>query len=207
MFTVRPVRKEIAIPDKVFKRKSDASRYMNRYALKNNLHRDYFYVEKVDERYTSRARPAWENYFLGMALLISQRSHDAQTQHGCVIVDGQNRVLGTGYNGFPKGMKDATLPNTRPDKYDWMIHSEVNACSNCVLKPRNAIAFVTGEPCNQCLMHMWQNGVYKVVYRDSHGSHLLNDKTREQREQFLSQTGMIVVARQPDLAWLSNLVG
>ena len=45
-------------------------------------------------------RPDWTDYFLGLAKVISQRSHDIHTQHGCVITDQNHRILGVGYNGF-----------------------------------------------------------------------------------------------------------
>ena len=50
----------------------------------------------------SKTRPNWTDYFLGLAKVASQRSHDIHTQHGCVITDRNNRILGVGYNGFPK---------------------------------------------------------------------------------------------------------
>ena len=58
---------------------------------------------------------------------MAQRSHDAQTQHGCVITDANHRIVGVGYNGFPRGLDDSSLPTTRPEKYHWMIHAEINA--------------------------------------------------------------------------------
>ena len=79
------------------------------------------------------AVPSWDNYFLGQALLLSQRSPDIQTKCGCVIVNKNNQVIGQGYNGFPRGLKDDELPNTRPDKYPWMIHAEVNSILNLVV--------------------------------------------------------------------------
>jgi len=54
-------------------------------------------------------RPSWENYFLGLAKVVSQRSHDIHTQHGCVITDKSNRILGMGYNGFARGLDDSKL--------------------------------------------------------------------------------------------------
>ena len=61
-------------------------------------------------------RPDWNNYFLGIAKVVAQRSHDQHTKHGCVITDAVHRILGVGYNGFPKGMNDSKLPLTRPEK-------------------------------------------------------------------------------------------
>ncbi len=68
-------------------------------------------------------RPNWIDYFLGLAKVVSQRSHDVHTKHGCVIADKNHRILGVGYNGFPHSLDDAQLPTNRPDKYFWIIHS------------------------------------------------------------------------------------
>lgn len=152
-----------------------------------------------------RTRPGWVEYFLGLARVVSKRSHDEETQHGCVIADRKNRIISVGYNGFPRGMKDAELPARRPAKYDWMLHSERNAVANCIIRPDGAIAYVTGEPCNDCLMYLWQHGIEKVFYIDQHGSHLINEKTRSIREEFLKHTGMEVIAVQPDLKWLGEV--
>ena len=43
---------------------------------------------------------SWDDYFMGVALLAAQRSKDPNTQVGACIVDGQNRILSTGYIAF-----------------------------------------------------------------------------------------------------------
>ena len=85
-------------------------------------------------------RPEWDDYFLGLAKAVSLRSHDIDTQHGCLITDPDHRILGVGYNGFPRGMDDSLLPTHRPEKYHWMIHAERNALSNCTIRPEKGIA-------------------------------------------------------------------
>ena len=129
-----------------------------------------------------RNRPDWHTYFLGLAKVVSLRSHDSQTQHGCIITDQNHRILGVGYNGFPKGLDDLVLPDTRPDKYPWMIHAERNALSNCVIRPDNGIAYVTGQCCNDCIMALWQEGIRKVYMLKSHGTHLFQDNEQTQFE-------------------------
>lgn len=131
-------------------------------------------------------RKSWEEYYLEIAKVVSTRSHDLETKHGCVITDSENRPLGFGYNGFPRGMKDSELPVTRPHKYNFMIHAEVNAILNCVHKPKNGIAYITGEPCNNCILFLWQAGINKIVYLDTHGSKLITDEAREIRKIILS---------------------
>jgi dCMP deaminase len=152
-------------------------------------------------------RPSWTDYFLGLAVVISQRSHDIQTQHGCVIADKNNRILGVGYNGFPRGLKDEQLPNTRPHKYPWMIHAERNALSNCVVRPDNATAYVTGQCCNDCLMALWQEGVSTVVMAKKHGTHLFDEEAKKRFDLFVQMSEINILYVEPNLSWLKQLCG
>jgi dCMP deaminase len=152
-------------------------------------------------------RPTWTDYFLGLAKVVSQRSHDIQTQHGCVITDSKNRILGVGYNGFPHGLDDTLLPNTRPEKYPWMIHAERNALSNCVVRPDNGIAYVTGQSCNDCIMALWQEGITQVVMARDHGTHLFDSDAKKRFDTFVQMSGIKILYIEPNLSWLKNLGG
>lgn len=152
-------------------------------------------------------RPVWTDYFLGIAKVVSQRSHDIHTQHGCVITDKNNRILGVGYNGFPRGMDDQVLPTSRPEKYDWMIHAERNALSNCVIRPDNGIAYVTGQCCNDCIKALWQEGVTKVYMADDHGTQLFDKKEEENFGKFIEHTGILVYKVKPNFKWITSMQG
>ena len=110
-------------------------------------------------------RPSWDNYFLDIAEAVSKRSHDAETQVGCVIVDDSKRVLATGYNGFPPGSRDLELPNLRPDKYPFMVHAEMNAIASSRQDLRYATIYVTWSPCRDCSKALITAGIKSVVYR------------------------------------------
>ena len=142
---------------------------------------------------------------MGLAKVVSLRSHDAQTKHGCIITDTNHRILGVGYNGFPKGLDDSKLPNTRPEKYPWIIHAERNALSNCVIRPDNGIAYVTGQSCNDCIMALWQEGIATVYMNDTHGTHLFTDKEQERFQTFMDMSGMEIHRISPNLDWLATV--
>ena len=57
---------------------------------------------------------------MSVAFLSAMRSKDPSTQVGACIVNDENRIVGIGYNGFPKGCSDDKLPWARsaPDKLD-----------------------------------------------------------------------------------------
>ncbi len=102
--------------------------------------------------------------FLEIAKTFSKRSHDSQTQHGCVLVKN-DRIISTGFNGFPSGFPDDKLPNMRPGKYVYIIHSEVNAIINAAkngISTNGAVAYITGRPCIECLKALIQAGVKKL---------------------------------------------
>lgn len=152
-------------------------------------------------------RPNWTDYFLGLAKVVSQRSHDIHTQHGCVITDQNNRILGVGYNGFPRGLDDSQLPTNRPEKYPWMVHSERNALSNCVVRPDNGIAYVTGQCCNDCTIALWQEGIKTIYMINDHGTHLFDEAAQQRFDLFVSMSGIKIFKIDPDLTWLRTVSG
>ena len=104
-------------------------------------------------------RLTWHEYFIGLAEFSSIRSHDIETQVGCVIVNN-NHVIGLGYNGFCSGVDDKDLPNKRPNKYPFIVHAEQNALANMSLKSSSEKrAYITAYPCSVCAKLLWQSGV------------------------------------------------
>lgn len=139
-------------------------------------------------------RPDIDLVFLEMAISAAKRSPDGQTKHGCVIVNPEYRVLSTGYNGYPRRINYSDLPNTRPEKYPWFLHAERNALAWCEKRPIGCSAYVTGEPCNDCLFALWQHGINKVVYIDGYSAQSnLTEKHRLIQELFVEKTGIILV--------------
>lgn len=108
-------------------------------------------------------RPDWDQYFMSMAHLASIRSHDDQTQVGCVVVNDKNHIISLGYNGFPANTKDEKLPRVRPEKYPYMIHAEQNAISNMIIKDDNLKAYITAYPCSVCAKLLWQNNIRELI--------------------------------------------
>jgi dCMP deaminase len=101
---------------------------------------------------------------MAFAELAATRSHDPDTKHGAVIVDAKRRILGIGYNGFPRGGNEACYSTDRPDKYAVMVHAELNAILNCHARPEGATLYVTGCPCPRCMLAIIQAGIIRVVF-------------------------------------------
>jgi dCMP deaminase len=123
---------------------------------------------------TTRKKPdylSWDDYFMSMAFLTAQRSKDPNTQVGACIVDGNKRIVGLGYNGFPSGCSDDFLPWAREaeselhTKYMYVCHAEVNAILNKgSADVRGATLYVALFPCNECSKVIIQAGIREVVF-------------------------------------------
>ena len=111
---------------------------------------------------------SWDEYFMGVALLAAKRSKDPNTQVGACIVDSNNVILTTGYNGFPQGCSDDEFPWDREGeitKYPFVVHAELNAILNASGKSlRGSRLYVALFPCNECAKAIIQAGVSEVVY-------------------------------------------
>ena len=112
---------------------------------------------------------SWDEYFMSMAHLSALRSKDPSTQVGAVIVDGDNRVVSIGYNGFPKGVSDDEFPWERNGgglntKYPFVVHAELNAILNSKRSVRDCKLYVSLFPCNECSKAIIQSGIKKIIY-------------------------------------------
>lgn len=104
------------------------------------------------------------DYYMVQALWISERSPDESKQHGCIIVNKNGIPVAQGYNGFPHGCDDKNMPQTRPEKYEVIIHAELNAILNATESLRGATLYVSGVPCVRCWCAIVQTGISRVVY-------------------------------------------
>ena len=148
-------------------------------------------------------RPKWNDYFMGFAYLASTRSHDFQTQVGCVLVSDK-KIISIGYNGFCSGVDDHNLPVKRPDKYPYMVHAEENAVSNMVIRPTSAVAYITHMPCYGCAKLLWQNNIKEWYIPDGslvHGRSLDDTIVYEH----LSANGLKIETLPFDLSYLKNI--
>ena len=101
----------------------------------------------------------WHHRFLAMSKLVASWSKDPSTQVGAVITEG-NRVVSSGYNGYPNGIDDKIDP--REIKYLKTIHAEENAILFAKRKLANHHIYVTHFPCSKCASKIVQTGIKKV---------------------------------------------
>ncbi len=109
----------------------------------------------------------WNQYFMTLCYFLSMKSKDEKTKHGAVIVGQDNEIRSTGYNSFPRGIKDYVEERQeRPEKYFWFEHAERNAIYNAArigVSTKDCILYVEGIPCMDCARAIVQAGIKKVV--------------------------------------------
>ena len=91
---------------------------------------------------------SWDEFFMGVAILASERSKDPNTQVGACIVSADNRILSVGYNGTPNGFEDIYFPWDREGdelntKYLYVVHAERNAILKEMLEIADTITIIS----------------------------------------------------------------
>lgn len=154
-------------------------------------------------------RPSWNEYFLALAFIVSSRSKDEETKHGCIITDKNNVILGTGYNGPIKNIDDSLIPKKRPNKYPYFLHSESNAIFNCKTFPKDCgggRAYVTGKCCLNCFQSLIQIGVDEFYMAKRQGTKLENEKTDKIFDFIVKNTNIKVEYLEVKFDWLFNFL-
>lgn len=120
----------------------------------------------------------WDEYYLNVAEVISQKSKDPSTKVGCVIVSKDNYIISTGYNGFIKGCNEDFMTFEKPLKDLMSVHAEMNALISANQSLKGATVYCTHASCENCLKHLIQAGVAEIVYKHSNtnGKYLVGDR-------------------------------
>jgi dCMP deaminase len=122
---------------------------------------------------------SWEEYFMSLALVASLKSKDPSTQVGAVIIDNKTRKLvSSGYNGFPRYIDDEQIPQTRPEKYLYVVHAELNAILHAQRELSDCSLYVTVFPCSECMKAVVQSDIKRVVYLNDLNGNDWNDSKK-----------------------------
>lgn len=106
----------------------------------------------------------WDEYFMSIALLASQRSPCKRLHVGSVVVK-DNRIISMGYNGFISGAPH--ISRLKDDHEQSIIHSEVNALADCAKRGvslDNSKIYITHYPCINCFRSIAACGIKEIVY-------------------------------------------
>ncbi len=118
-------------------------------------------------------RPAWDQYFLKLAMLASERATCPRMHCGCVLVRAKN-VIATGYNGSIPG--DDHCEDVGCMVVDnhcvRTVHAEMNALIQAARRGHavdGATCYVTNMPCTTCAKALITAGIRRVVvFSDYH---------------------------------------
>ena len=114
-------------------------------------------------------RPGIAEYYILLAEQAAKRSTCSRLQVGAVLVQN-NSVVGTGYNGAPRGITHCAHVDDTPCRVS--VHAEVNAlihAGNYQKYWYNQL-YVTHAPCYDCSKLIINAGVWAVYYRDTYRS-------------------------------------
>ncbi|MCK9458332.1 MAG: deaminase [Proteobacteria bacterium] len=119
----------------------------------------------MKKRTPPREVPTRDERYMGLAFCIAQLfSKDPHTQVASVIVGDENRPKGWGYNGPPQSIADDEVDWSRPEKYDMIVHSEINAINHSFGSLKEATIYITAPPCPRCMLEIIAAGIDKIIY-------------------------------------------
>lgn len=115
-------------------------------------------------------RKSWTSYFMEITEMVATRSTCDRAFVGCTLVNKDNRIVSTGYNGSVAGNPhcDEVGHVLRDGHCIATIHAEMNALLYCAkegISVKGATAYITHFPCLNCTKALIQAGISKVVYK------------------------------------------
>lgn len=142
-------------------------------------------------RDTKDSRPTWDEYFLGIADLVSKRSTCLRRRVGAVLVKDK-RILATGYNGAPSRITHCSvtgclreklkIPSGERHELCRGLHGEQNAFLQAALHGtslKDASLYCTTQPCIICAKMIINAGIKEVVIKSGYPDKMAREFLRE----------------------------
>ena len=132
-------------------------------------------------------RPSWDEYFLDVAGLVARRSTCLRRNVGAVLVKDK-RILATGYNGAPAGLKHCldvgcmrqklNIPSGQRHELCRALHAEQNALIQASLygiSVKESTLYATCQPCVICSNMLINAGIKEIVVADGYPDKMAMD--------------------------------
>ncbi len=132
-------------------------------------------------------RPSWDEYFLNLAELVSERSTCIRRKVGAVIVKNKH-ILSTGYNGAPTGIEHCDtagclreklhVPSGQRHELCRGLHAEQNSIIQAAVHGTSlygATLYCTNQPCFICAKMIINAGIKKIIIKDSYPDKMAMD--------------------------------
>jgi len=146
-------------------------------------------------RHIPSKRPSSDDYFMQMAHLAATRSTCIRRAVGAIIVK-EKRVLTTGYNGAPKGMRHCEevgclreqmkVPSGQRHELCRGVHAEQNAIVQAAyfgVSIKDASMYITMSPCSVCAKMIVNAGISSVIYESGYPDELALEVLSEGKVQ------------------------
>jgi dCMP deaminase len=125
-------------------------------------------------------RPSWDEYFLELAHLVSKRSTCLRRHVGAMLVKDK-KILTTGYNGAPSGVRHCTdigclrkklkIPSGERHELCRGLHAEQNVLLQAALhgtSTKGSTLYITNQPCTICAKMLINAGIKEIIIADGY---------------------------------------
>ena len=126
-------------------------------------------------------RPTWHEYFVSITRQVATRSTCLRRKVGAIIVKDK-RILTTGYNGAPMGVKNCIevgacyreelgVPSGERHEICKGLHAEQNALLQAALHGvniQNSEIYCTTQPCVMCSKMIINVGIKRIYYLEDY---------------------------------------
>lgn len=142
-------------------------------------------AEKRGVRLTER--PDWDRYFMEIAKVVASRSTCLRRHVGALLVLDK-RILSTGYNGTPSGLKHCRevgclreqlkVPSGERHELCRGLHAEQNAIIQAAIHGvaiKGATLYCTHYPCAVCAKMLVNAGIKNIVLAENYPDKLAKE--------------------------------
>jgi dCMP deaminase len=136
-------------------------------------------------------RPSWDDYFMTITKVVATRSTCLRRHVGAILVKDK-RILATGYNGAPAGLRhcgevgclrqDASIPSGTRHELCRGLHAEQNAiiqAANHGISIRGSTLYCTNKPCVICSKMIINARITQVYYEEGYDDPLADQMLAE----------------------------
>ena len=136
-------------------------------------------------------RPSWDEYFSRIAVEVSKRSTCLRRRVGAILVLDK-RILATGYNGAPRGLRHCLeagclrekhgVPSGERHELCRGLHAEMNVLIQAAshgIRVEGATLYSTSFPCSLCAKMIINGGIRRAVAQSDYADPLAKELLAE----------------------------
>ncbi len=136
-------------------------------------------------------RPSWDEYFMTLADEVATRTTCLRRAVGAIIVK-EKRILATGYNGVPTGLRHCFVtgclreklgvPSGQRHEICRGLHAEQNALLQAArygIDIEGSSIYITTQPCVVCAKMLINAGISEIIYRNPYPDELAMELLNE----------------------------